>query len=297
MFSPTIEFVETVGSLSERYYYEGKLEAGLQVLALALDEDLTVTDKARLQLQQAKLFITGASLRVKGMPSKDEIEALLLSIRDCIHDQSLIAEANLLLGRLYYWYQFQLTEKNIDTPLTYFQQAHETYTTLSDQRGICETLLWFGLIEQVLRQRDAEALPYFQQALELADHFKREKSYIVRHLAYSHQQNNRLEEACELFEQSAALREEIGYKVYLPFSYIALGDIYAALKQNALPYYEKALTLAQDLGNQRAEIMANLSLGVWHRERHYLETALAMAEREPDLIEECKAELKNISAQ
>jgi hypothetical protein len=45
--------------------------------------------------------------------------------------------------------------------------------------------------------------------------------------------------------------------------------------------------------------MANLSLGVWHRECRYLETALTMAEAagEPDLIEECKAELKNISAQ
>lgn len=131
-------------------------------------------------------------------------------------------------------------------------------------------------------------IPRYKKEIEFSTkHSKYALAYNTRHLAQIHRrQTGDYEESLRLFKKSLELREEIGFRPFIPASYSSVGDVYLKLgdHKNAIENYLESARLAKDVGFIRYEVhpLINvaeiyLSLDDKKTARSYYEKALATA--------------------
>ncbi len=131
-------------------------------------------------------------------------------------------------------------------------------------------------------------IPEYQKEIEFARGCgnKYVLAYNTRHLAQIHrQQTHNYQEALRLFQISLELREEIGFRIFLPASYSSVGDVCIKLGQNkkAADMYLRAIALADEIGFARYQFDPRIKLGDLYRDesnfsearRHYVEALKA----------------------
>lgn len=110
-----------------------------------------------------------------------------------------------------------------------------------------------------------ELIPKYKQEIKYSSLYsKYALSYNTRHLAQIHRrQTLDYEEAIRLFKKSLQLREEIGFKPFIPASYSSLGDVYAKMNEHniAIEMYLKAIEIACEIGFVRYQSSPYLSIG------------------------------------
>jgi len=101
--------------------------------------------------------------------------------------------------------------------------------------------------------------------LQIAERFRYlpDKTEPTRHLAYHALSKGDVNQALGYARQALTLREESGFRPYLPFDHLLLCDIYLRLKdvENAKTHAQKAFTLAEEMGYKSAIASSLLSLG------------------------------------
>lgn len=117
---------------------------------------------------------------------------------------------------------------NADAEEALFRQALEIQRKIDDPGGIAESLFGIGLVHQVLRRDWATAMPYFWEALELADQhadaYVRSECY--RHVGfYYFAEEHDADKALEFLHTSLRLREEWGDPRSLSNGTLAIGQI------------------------------------------------------------------------
>lgn len=254
--------------VAELYYYLAKLDEAVSVLKTCLQltsvKEVHLRDQGKLTLQYGKVLVANYYLtnRDFDLALATSLEAKQLA--ETAHYEKGIADALSLIGQAHYYKKLNSGAGDYEEALTYFQQALTLREKLHDTRGISEALFYSGLTYEQRSLAD-KARESYTEALQFADLYnhKLEKSYALRHLAGLAADRGDLDAALNYALTSLALREEIGFRVYLPHSHILVGDIYLAREdfENALINYQNAQGLAEEMGIKNALAHALFSIG------------------------------------
>ena len=117
---------------------------------------------------------------------------------------------------------------NADAEEALFRQALATQREIGDLAGVAESVFGVGLVHQVLRRDWATAMPYFWEALELADQHADAyvRSECHRHVGfYYFAEEHDADKALEYLHVSQRLREEWGDPRSISGGTLAIGQI------------------------------------------------------------------------
>jgi tetratricopeptide (TPR) repeat protein len=144
-----------------------------------------------------------------------------------------------------------------------FRQALAIQREIGDQAGVAESLFGVGLVHQVLRGDWSAAMPYYREALPLADRhadaYVRSECY--RHLGfYYFAEEHDADTALKHLHTSLRLREEWGDPRSISSGMVSSGQIelLADRHSDAAGHLRTALELVEraGVGGQRAEQVA-----------------------------------------
>ncbi len=218
-----------------------------------------------IQTQRIKSFKN----RIKNIKvdQKKELEFLLdlQPILETINDKNTIGDYYSLLASGYF------SNKENDLAFHYFDKAMQSFNEIRNFYKIAQTRPSILSLKQTILQREKndEALKSmvseFEKEIEFAK--KHENIYALsfntRHLAQIYlRQIKDYEKAKKLFEYSLALREEIGFKPYLPASYFSLGEVAEKMKDDdeAIKIYKKSFELADEISFVRYQYIARIKI-------------------------------------
>lgn len=261
------DFAENMLQISEYYYYNSQLNDADKILESAVKITNQIDSKfysAQLLIQKAKInsinsFITNNSYE----QSINELNTVINFCKE-LNYIKLLGDAYNYLGFTLYAQKYNHNIGSYEEALKYLNDAKKIRNDFYDLRGLTETYIYKGIVIERLGDNDS-ALSLYNKANEISksNNFKLEQSYAARHIAFIKSYNRDYKSALELFQKSLILREEIGYKVYLPFSYLSVGNMYSELNNNneAEQFYLKALNSALQNGAERVVVLCRMSIG------------------------------------
>src|SRR5690349_8870971 len=134
-----------------------------------------------------------------------------------------------------------------------FHQALEIRRDLGDSAGTAESLFGVGLVHQVLRQDWAAAMPYYWEALDLADRHGDLllRSEVHRHVGFYYAMSDlQSDKALEHLRISHELRAELGDPRWIPGGTVALGiaELADGLREQGLAHVREAVAQAREAG-------------------------------------------------
>jgi tetratricopeptide (TPR) repeat protein len=169
------------------------------------------------------------------------VEALLRSaLEQAMADGDRATEAA-TLDRLGWLAHFQALDRGrdptgADGEEALFRRALAIRQELDDPAGAAAALFGIGLVHQVLRRDWDAAMPYFREALALADRYGDllTRSEVHRHVGFYYLAREvRLDEARHHLGLSLRLRERHGDLRWIPSGTQALGEVEAAAGNRA----------------------------------------------------------------
>jgi ATP/maltotriose-dependent transcriptional regulator MalT len=263
--------IRSLCAIAESHYYAGNTAEALRVLqagrSLIEAKEARPQDRIEMLLRSGKILIDNYFF---SNGEFDEIISPVLQAQELAeseHDEQSIITVLSLLGQAHYYKQLGTGEGNFDQAQAYLQQAIERYEALQDTRDINEAIFAYVYMGLTYEQQHLpeQAQEYYQKAYAIAVETQHplERSYAARHLSTTFFSLGDLEQALTYALESLSLREELGYKRYLSFSNLLVGDIYMAKEQHAdaLPYYQRAYALAEELDLRNALAFSLLSIG------------------------------------
>ena len=188
----------------------------------------------------------------------DDAEALLEAARRRAEaDGDRVAEAG-SLDRLAWLMHFRALDRNRegadpDAEEVLFERSLAIRRELGDQAGTAASLFGLGLVHQVLRGDSAAAIPYFREAMELADEHADAllRSECHRHVGFHHLVGDvQLEEAVRHLRLSLDLRHRWGDPRWVPSGTLALGwaELAAGRRAEGIELVRQAALQARDAG-------------------------------------------------
>ena len=299
--------------IAELYYYLAKLDEAVNVLQTGLQltsaKEVHLRDRVKLTLQYGRVLVANYFLSNKDFDLALATSLEAKQLAETIHYEKGTADALSLIGQAHYYKMLNAGEGDYEEAFTCFQQALKIREKLRDTRGISEALFYRGLTYERRGLLD-DAHESYTESLQFADLYnhKLEKSYALRHLAGLVADRGDLDAALNYALTSLALREEIGFRVYLPHSHILVGDIYLEREdsENALINYLNAQGLAEEMGIKNALIHSLLAIGniqllqddkVQARENFQHAHTLAQELGIPYVIEEAAKKLSALQAE
>jgi tetratricopeptide (TPR) repeat protein len=134
-----------------------------------------------------------------------------------------------------------------------FQQALEIRRDLGDPAGTAESLFGLGLVHQVLRQDWEAAMPYYWEALDLAERHGDLllRSEVHRHVGFYYAMSDlQSDKALDHLRISHELRTELGDPRWIPGGTIALGiaELADGLREQGLAHVRQAVAEAREAG-------------------------------------------------
>jgi tetratricopeptide (TPR) repeat protein len=168
-------------------------------------------------------------------------------------DRVLEAAALDRLGMLAHFRAIEgdLAEADSDAEVSLFEQALRIRRELGDPAGEAESLFGLGLAHQVLRGDWETAMPYYREALELAEKHGDLllRSEVHRHIGFYHVVSDLQSDlALHHLKVSHDLRAELGDPRWIPGGTVALGlaEIADGLRDQGLAHLRLALQQARD---------------------------------------------------
>lgn len=294
-----ITAIHTLCEMAEFYYCQGQLDKAQQVLRIAsqLGEigEVEYWGHLKIRLQLARVLIAGYFLTNK---DADQMLSAILQAKqlaEAAHFEPGMADALSLLGQAHYYIALNgaitlsSSEADYSEALMYQQAALEKREAFHDTRGISESLFFVGLVHERQRQYD-QAQEHYEKVLQLAGQHGHlfEKSEAARHLGGIAWYRGDLERALVSAQESLALREQISFKLYLPFAHILVGQISQARgdRDHAQSAYQQAFAIASEMGQKQTQAFSLLGLGEIQVAQKELPQARASFEHARALAEE-----------
>ncbi|NHJ38962.1 MAG: hypothetical protein FK731_02940 [Asgard group archaeon] len=276
------QVIEACENISEYYLFEGQLENLESILSMMkkISELQEVTEE-----QQARCLICEANLKQRKSFLEAEVDLTIerkmlekgLLLAEKSNNKELQARALNTIGSCIYREGIQ--RGIFDEALEYYEKALKISKEIDDKRGIADNLFSMGLFYENKRdgtEKEREkSNQFYEEALIIAEKGKcmTEMALINRHLAFHELRIKDYEKALDYALKSLKIREEIGMKVFMPFQYLAIGDIYYEKKEleKARDYFQKAYLAAGKIGLENI-ISERFKLHLEFVEDRYLET-------------------------
>jgi tetratricopeptide (TPR) repeat protein len=152
-----------------------------------------------------------------------------------------------------------LERADADAEEALFQRALTIRRELGDPAGTAASLFGVGLVHQVLRRDWVTAMPYFREALALAEEHGDEltRSEVHRHIGFSHLvHDGQLDEALRHLRISLDLREQRGDPRWTPSGTLALGQaqLVAGNRAEAVRLLRAAVRQSREAGLRQRRI-------------------------------------------
>jgi tetratricopeptide (TPR) repeat protein len=134
-----------------------------------------------------------------------------------------------------------------------FQQALTIRRDIGDPAGTAESLFGLGLVHQVLREDWDAAMPYYWEALDLAERYGDLllRSEVHRHVGFFYATSDlQSDKALEHLRISHELRAELGDPRWIPGGTVALGiaELADGLREQGLSHVREAVRQAHEAG-------------------------------------------------
>lgn len=269
--------IRAVRDVAEADWRLGRIAAGLRLVetmtAVVSRDHATAADLVVLTLERGRLLSAQASQT--GTSHDEAIEVLRRALEEArdTGDVELLAEAQDHLGLGLYMRSIGTSTHEEAAAL--FTQALATRREREAARGVAETLFHLGLTRENRVSPTAEDLAaakrYHEEALRVAEAggFDLEASYAYRHLAGHRDDAGDLDGARAYFEKSLELRQKVRAVLLLPPAHIALADVLVKRgeSERAAEHYERAATLAAEIGAVRHNEIAKAGLARLRTER------------------------------
>lgn len=142
-----------------------------------------------------------------------------------------------------------------------FQRALTIRRELGDQAGVAASLFGVGMVHQVLRRDWATAMPYFREALALAEEHADAllRSECHRHVGFFYvSEDVQPEEALRHLRTSLDLRREWGDPRWVPSGTFVLGmaELAAGRRDEGVGHIRRAVREARDAGLSERRIQS-----------------------------------------
>jgi len=247
-------------------YFSGKIGSAIQLLEAQPDGELVFLYH-RVKLLISNIFLNnedidgilpliGAALRVAKDKQRDDFE-----------DQ---------LGLALYYQEMPNLQSDFSRSKALFERVKKSREDRADKHGLVDSCFHLGLVAQYAGD-EKSADRYFSSSAALSSELelKLERSYAVRHLGILAINSKEFGKGLDHLLESLALREEIGFKIYMPFSLISVADCHAesGAIDEAYAYYFKALQAGNDIENTRAIMLASINLGIISKQQNNIEQA------------------------
>lgn len=287
------QLVEIICKISNSYLYNGRLEDAISLVEHSLEitdnKDINQKDRVRLLLQLGKLLNRQSFFGVSEF--EKSVEALTLAQQTAVvlGEQELAAIGYLYLGQAHDYLIMNSGKGDYQDALNYFEQALTLFQANENHEWEGKAVFNIGLIHQ--RRKEMEnAKACFIRAYEIAvkGGYQFDQSLAARHLGFIHFMSGEYGPAEEYAKESLKLREELGYRLYLPPAHHVLGSLYTVLEkwEQALDHLEIANKLAEEMQLNIYMIQIQLALGEWHKRQGNKETAKNYFKRAYDIATE-----------
>ncbi len=256
---------------AERQFNGGQLSQALRGLPTELGRaarpDLADHERLRLLSTRARLLISYVYL--DGEESRSAHHALndaqrIADRRLDRHSQATLAHER---GRLSLIEQLRFEQPDYFGARAHLQSALVIRESIGTAGELAATLIQHGSVSLALRQpEDALAATSRAHTLAKAHACKPEQAEASLRLGLLLRARGDADGALTLLNESLRLREEIGLRVYLPFSYQALGEtlMLTGRMNEARLQLECAATAATAVGLRRAMMLTQLTRAEWH---------------------------------
>jgi hypothetical protein len=246
---------------SEQALYAGKFDAAVAPLRAALAADPAPDDRLRLLLQQMRVHQTQ---RLSGKISPDEasVSAAVKALTPGIQDPALLGLVGLRETTSDYFER--LTRDQTSEVMTLQPVYRAAAGRLTDPCMRAEAQFFVGLMPQIAGDPAASGPP-LAEALRIATagHCDLEVSYVLRHQAVERDAAGDKVRARDLMAESLAIRQRVGFQVFVPYSLLSLADAEQAVgeAEAARGHRQEALDLARKLDLPAQEAAAREALG------------------------------------
>lgn len=270
-------------SLSEKFLFDAKFVDAKKILNLSFFRNLDgYSPKHKILLTIQDIRVTGFMniVHAKKTDPIDNFERLnsLLTVAEKLKDENVQA---------LYFLSFSNTHRsigNLDSALIYQKNAislfqkNDNLEEIAKIRAADISRLHNQLLEEEKKQEVLDLIPKYLDEIEFSNyHSKYALAYNTRHLAQIHRrQTMNYEESLKLFKTSLTLREEIGFKPFIPASHSSLGDVYLKMGEyeSAIEAYIRSLELAQEIGFVRYQSYPLLCIGDCYLNQNYETNAI-----------------------
>ncbi len=168
------------------------------------------------------------------------------------------------MDRLGWLMHFQALDRGLsaagaDAEEALFQQALAIRRDIGDPAGVAGSLFGIGLVHQVLRRDWDTAMPYYWEALALADEYGDEitRSEVHRHVGFFYLVKDvQPDKALYHLRISLQLREQHGDPRWIPSGTLAMGqaELAAGEHTEAVNHLREAVRQAREAGLRRQRI-------------------------------------------
>lgn len=270
-FIPKIDSIVSIAiSNSENALFDASFNDGLELIQTSSFENIMgYSDKHQIMLVLQEMRITGFKNIVYQQKTDNHerfrrLQELFSKAQNLKH-KSTRGQYYLMLSGSY------RSLKNSDSAIYYQEQAIKLFEEENDLEQIA--IIRAGnisrnhnrLLRENKKQEILELIPKYETEIKFSEqHSKYALAYNTRHLAQIHRtQTLNYSASLKLFKISLHLREEIGFRPFLPASYSSLGDVNVKLDEyySAIEMYKKASELASNIGFIRYQTIPNLNIG------------------------------------
>lgn len=279
------DYSELVLSSANEFYDKAELDKAINILQTAYDvadnrPKHNPEDFVKVAVMLGKTYNTKAFITNKDIGKAVSVLDKAVSAADTLGNEKLLADALHTKGTALYTRIFLTGEGDYNEPLNMVGRALSIRSSIGDKEGEAESLIYYGILNERMGNKD-NAFELYHRALAITEEneMPKLKAQAMRHIGFMLRAKgskfNR--SALDYFRRSLALREKEGVTVYLPFSYISVGELLFAENQpdSALTYYMKAEKLAEEMNADRILVLTS-----------WLKGDLAIARRDTSLAKQ-----------
>ncbi|MEL4457320.1 tetratricopeptide repeat protein [Lutimonas vermicola] len=270
-------------SLSEEALFEAKFEEAKKAVDLLYFENFTnYKPKHKILLTIQDIRITGFmnivfARKANNLENFQKLKSLLPFAKD-LDDYNVLGQYFLALSIAY------RSIGKSDSSSIYQERAISIFDKTRNFEEVAKIRAGNisrhhnELLQEGKKQEILELIPKYKEEIAYSKvHSMYALSYNTRHLAQIYlRQTFNYEEALRLFNLSLGLRNELGFKPFIPASYSSLGDVYIKMGayDQAIKMYTRSLEIAKDIGFVRYQLYPNLQMGDIYIEKKQADQAL-----------------------